>query len=160
MENWCFWALICEFLPFRKFILIFIWEMSGKRFYLVNFWSSANFYYFPCNDEVHPFSRNYETHPANEIFRIEQSKVLPSEEVVKEAKATGVVRMKEYESQRATELKTSLPTETQRKLEQLSQPGASSWLGALPLESQGFNLTRGEFQDALALRYDKPVKKL
>ena len=89
-----------------------------------------------------------------------RSILLPSEEAVKEAKATGIVRMKEYESQRATELKTSLPTETQRKLEQLSQPGASSWLGALPLESQGFNLTRGEFQDALALRYDKPVKKL
>ena len=48
----------------------------------------------------------------------------------------------------------------QRNIEQLSQPGASSWLGALPLQAQGFNLTKGEFQDALALRYKKDVKNL
>jgi hypothetical protein len=45
-------------------------------------------------------------------------------------------------------------------LEQLSEPGASSWLGALPLQSQGFNLTKSEFHDALALRYEKEVKNL
>ena len=45
-------------------------------------------------------------------------------------------------------------------LEQLSDPGASSWLGALPLQSQGFNLNKGEFQDALALRYHKQPKNL
>ena len=49
---------------------------------------------------------------------------------------------------------------TRRSLEQTSEPGASSWLGALPLQSQGFNLNKGEFQDALCLRYDKPLKNI
>ena len=48
----------------------------------------------------------------------------------------------------------------QSNLEQLSEPGASSWLGALPLQDQDFNLTKGEFQDALALRYQRQVKNL
>ena len=48
----------------------------------------------------------------------------------------------------------------QRIIEQLSEPGASGWLGALPLVSQGFNLTKGEFQDALAIRYNKHTKNL
>ena len=45
-------------------------------------------------------------------------------------------------------------------LEQLSSSGASSWLGAYPLKEQGFNLNKSEFQDALNLRYDKPLKSM
>lgn len=52
------------------------------------------------------------------------------------------------------------PYEAKRNLEQLAQPGASTWLGALPLKDQGFNLNKGEFQDALHLRYDKPLKNI
>ena len=48
----------------------------------------------------------------------------------------------------------------QRTIEQLSEPGASSWLGALPVQEQGFNLTKAEFHDALALRYKRTVKNL
>ena len=47
-----------------------------------------------------------------------------------------------------------------RTLEQLAEPGASSWLGALPLKEQGFNLNKAEFQDAMCLRYDKTLKNL
>ena len=49
---------------------------------------------------------------------------------------------------------------TKRSVEQTQQPGASSWLGALPLKSQGMNLSKEEFQDALCLRYDKNLKNL
>ena len=48
----------------------------------------------------------------------------------------------------------------QRKLLQISEPGASSWLGALPLSQYGFDLGRGEFQDALCLRYNKDLRNL
>ena len=50
--------------------------------------------------------------------------------------------------------------QVQRSIEQLSEPGASSWLGALPLDTHGFNLTKSEFQDALCLRYHKQLKNL
>ena len=45
-------------------------------------------------------------------------------------------------------------------LQNPSQAGASSWHGALPSQKQGFNLSRGEFQDALRLRCDKQFKNL
>ena len=50
--------------------------------------------------------------------------------------------------------------ETKRNLDQISEKGASSWLSVLPLKQQGFNLTKQEFQDALALRYNAPIKSL
>ena len=56
--------------------------------------------------------------------------------------------------------KLSQTPQMQRTLEQLSEPGASSWLGALPIQEQGFSLTKNEFHDALAMRYNKPVKNL
>ena len=50
--------------------------------------------------------------------------------------------------------------ESIRYVEQLSEPGASSWLGAMPSREHGFCLTKSEFQDALCLRYKKPIKNL
>ena len=38
--------------------------------------------------------------------------------------------------------------------------GASSWLNALPLSKYGLNLNKGEFNDALCLRYNKTIKNL
>ena len=45
-------------------------------------------------------------------------------------------------------------------MDQLSGPGASSWLSAFPLKEQGFALNKSEFQDAINLRYDKTLKNL
>ena len=39
-------------------------------------------------------------------------------------------------------------------------PGASSWLGLLPLSQFGFSLNKSEFRDALSLRYGGPLKGL
>ena len=39
-------------------------------------------------------------------------------------------------------------------------PGASSWLGVLPLLEFGFVLNKGEFRDALSLRYGTLLKGL
>ena len=43
---------------------------------------------------------------------------------------------------------------------QARDKGASSWLNALPLESQGFVLNKEEFRDALCLRYNVPITGL
>ena len=39
-------------------------------------------------------------------------------------------------------------------------PGASSWLGVLPLVEFGFALNKGEYRDALSLWYGRPLKGL
>ena len=47
-----------------------------------------------------------------------------------------------------------------RNLEQLSEPGASSWLSTIPLKEHDFDLSKSEFQDALNIRYDRNLKNL
>ena len=44
-----------------------------------------------------------------------------------------------------------------RAAEQAKEKGASNWLSTLPLEDQGFTLNKGEFRDALAIRYNKDL---
>jgi hypothetical protein len=38
-------------------------------------------------------------------------------------------------------------------MEVASEPGASSWLSALPIQEYGFALHKGDFRDALCLCY-------
>ena len=45
-------------------------------------------------------------------------------------------------------------------MELASEKGASGWLSVLPLADQGFTLNKGEFRDALALRYDDSIPDL
>ena len=47
---------------------------------------------------------------------------------------------------------------TIRQIALASEKGASSWLSSLPLEDCGFVLNKQEFIDAMALRYNKPIK--
>ena len=85
---------------------------------------------------------------------------LPEIEEVKDIKSAAVLVYKTKIEEKQKELKSAQEPQVQRNIEQLSEPGASSWLGALPLRDQGFNLNKGEFQDALALRYNKTPKNL
>ena len=91
---------------------------------------------------------------------LQQSDDLPSADEVKEAKSKAITDSKKREDEKNKQIKLAQDAKTQRTLEQLSEPGASSWLGALPLASHGFNLTKGEFQDGLAIRYNKQVSNL
>ena len=91
---------------------------------------------------------------------IQQSDELPTVDEVQEAKSAAISENKTREKECKDNIKTSQDPKTQRIIEQLSEPGASSWLGALPIESHGFNLTKGEFQDALAIRYNRHIKNM
>ena len=54
----------------------------------------------------------------------------------------------------------SLGDITKKAVEQAKEKGASSWLSTLPLEDQGFTLNKGKFRDALAIRYNAPLRGL
>ena len=88
---------------------------------------------------------------------LRQSDKLPTAEEVSKAKCEAISELKQ-ERETNELIKASQQPNMQRNLEQLSEPGASSWLGAIPLASQGFNLTKCEFQDAIAIRYKKHIK--
>ena len=53
----------------------------------------------------------------------------------------------------AASLHPLLPTELQRARELACLKGASSWLTVLPLDEHGFSLHKGDFRDAVCLRY-------
>ena len=52
------------------------------------------------------------------------------------------------------DIKNSLTLKTQRAIELASEKGASNWLTVIPIDEMGFTLNKGEFRDALKLRYD------
>ena len=47
-----------------------------------------------------------------------------------------------------------------KRIETCLEKGASNWLSALPLKEAGFSLSKLEFRNAIALRYDLPVPSL
>ena len=55
-----------------------------------------------------------------------------------------------------------LSVDTLRVIKQAQEKGAGtgSWLSVIPLEDQGFTLTKSEFRDSLALRYNRPLRGL
>ena len=55
---------------------------------------------------------------------------------------------------------SSVPKDLSSFIKQARDKGASSWLNALPIEQQGFDLNKEEFRDALRLRYNLPLKGL
>ena len=59
----------------------------------------------------------------------------------------------EASKEHALEIRDGLSPQLQRAFDLNGEPGASSWLLALPLQDQGFHLTKQEFWDALRLRY-------
>ena len=54
----------------------------------------------------------------------------------------------------AKDLYPHLTPDQKRSVDLTSQKGASSWLIALPLSEHGFFLNKGEFRDAICLRYN------
>ena len=60
----------------------------------------------------------------------------------------------------AAQVRESLPATKQRVMDLLGEKGSSSWLTSLQLKYRGFNLNKGEFRDALSLRYGWQLKTL
>ena len=73
---------------------------------------------------------------------IEQSDELPDAPQEYQDKKATLTEQKTFETTRAVSIKSQQTAELQRTLDQFSQPGASSWLGALPIASQGFDLNK------------------
>ena len=70
-------------------------------------------------------------------------------------------RLKELKH-RTDRFKETAPRKTQRALDLVAEKGSSVWLTVPPLQDLGFNynLNKGEFHDAVKLRYDWPVEDI
>ena len=58
-----------------------------------------------------------------------------------------------HSEDRANAIYSQLTPEMKRCVDLTKERGSSSWLSVLPLSEQGFHLHKGEFRDALCLRY-------
>ena len=57
-------------------------------------------------------------------------------------------------------LQQALPAPALRALSSIQVKGASSWLSVVPLHEHGFSLAKGDFRDALALRFSWPLRSV
>ena len=62
-------------------------------------------------------------------------------------------RNRQRQDEQAQYVFNQLTPELKRCVELSKEKGSSSWLSVLPLEEHGFYLHKGEFRDALCLRY-------
>lgn len=52
------------------------------------------------------------------------------------------------------QVRESLSSKTERRVELAAEKGASNWLTVIPIKETNFNLNKREFRDAIKLRYD------
>ena len=57
------------------------------------------------------------------------------------------------QKQALVEIEANCPASMKQCVELASEKGASNWLSVLPVEEHGFHLSRGDFRDALCMRY-------
>ena len=60
----------------------------------------------------------------------------------------------------AAVIKEQLPPSLQYAMQLASEKGASSWLSALPLRKNSFDLSKSDFRDALCLRYGWQLSRM
>ena len=100
------------------------------------------------------------TAPLAALIALQEEDALPNPEQEKQIKANIIKDKREQANIKANLVSASLSPETKRAIDQAKEPGASHWLSVLPLEKHGFNLNKGEFKDALAIRYCKHINNL
>ena len=91
---------------------------------------------------------------------IQQSEKLPSLTEILELRAEVPKSKSNRLNNLLNEVENTLMPEQNRAVQQVKQKGTSNWINVLPLEEHGFTLTKGDFRDALALHYNKPLRSL
>ncbi|KAG1648178.1 hypothetical protein GQR58_030043 [Nymphon striatum] len=79
---------------------------------------------------------------------------------IKDLKATDASIKNQKKKENLNAILEVLPKELKPFIHQAMDKGASSWLNAIPLKEQDLDLNKGEFSDALKLRYDIPLENL
>ena len=89
-----------------------------------------------------------------------QGSNLPQKEEVDNIRADMRRDKNNREKEKAAMIEETLPDNTKRAVKQAQEKGASNWLSTLPLSDHGFTLNKGEFRDAVAIRYSHNLRSL
>ena len=99
------------------------------------------------------------TAPLTDIIISQESK-LPDAAPVNLIRANVDKRNKELLASKVKHIEDTSTPEINRDIDQASEKGASTWLNVIPLEENGFSLTKVEFRDAISIRYNKRLRNL
>ena len=89
-----------------------------------------------------------------------QGDTLPDEKEVRSLKAEVNSKKEEALKRKVEEIEETVSPTVRRSMNDAREPGASSWLSAIPLAEYDFVLNKKEFRDAINLRYGKELKGL
>jgi len=85
---------------------------------------------------------------------VDQDDHIPEEADTITAKSQALTKKHELLKESEKIVKSTLSSTSLKVMEQASEKGASSWLTVIPLKDLGYDLNKGEFRDALKLRYN------
>ena len=91
---------------------------------------------------------------------LSQSSSIPDSESVKTIRREKTNERMKLLKEKTQNIDETLTPEVLKAVKDTRQQGASSWLSVLPLKEHGFSLNKGEFRDAIRLRYGKDLKGL
>ena len=119
---------------------------------IINLVKESNDFYLASKEITAPLS----------LLILQQSKQCPDtvSSQQNQIKQTLKKRKRQKQNDQADTLKEDLAPQLQRAMELNQEKGASQWLNAIPLASQGFALHKGAFRDALCFRYGWHPKHL
>ena len=89
-----------------------------------------------------------------------QGETLPNDSEIIRIKSEVTQRRNTEILLKANQVERNLEPNVLRGVQHSKEKGASNWLSAIPLADQGFTLNKGEFRDAISLRYDKTLRRL
>ena len=95
--------------------------------------------------------------PLVELIRSQRGDPLAVRSLQKELRKDCSVQRRAQQEINAIEVMADLPAEMRRNVLVYKERGSSAWLTALPIEQHGFVLHKGDFRDALCLRYGWPL---
>ena len=119
---------------------------------IINLVKESNDFYLASKEITAPLS----------LLILQQSKQCPNTVSSQQNQIKQTLKKKKRQKQndQADTLKEDLAPQLQRAMELNQEKGASQWLNAIPLASQGFALHKGAFRDALCFRYGWHPKHL
>ena len=89
-----------------------------------------------------------------------QENSLPDEKEVNDIKLAVKKEKEQLITIKAENIEKDLSPENIRAISEAKEKGASSWLNVIPLQEYGFVLNKGEFRDAINIRYGNKLRGL
>ena len=89
---------------------------------------------------------------------IMQGSQTPDSKIINEIKYSKKKERDVLLKEKILTINQKLDAQTKKAIDDPRQPGASSWLSAIPLDQYGFSLNKAEFRDAIFLGYGKELK--